>query len=372
LEFLNQKQEEIANSIGKKGTAEVATGVGKTFIAFKWIYKTVPKGSKITFYGETTVRERTLHEEMDKFFELFKKDIRKDYTFEFLCYQSVKKTDSVCHVYDEIHEMLTPSYQDNYFDNLPEYVIGLSATIPNDPVDKNDPFGTTKRELLLKIAPIKYTYTLKTAIEEGVLSPYLLEEVWFDLDTKVKSFAGGTKKTPQMMTEKQYHDFFESRRTAYWADFNYKKLCGKKVCDVLQKTESSIAVAKRLLETSGKTVVFGIDLSVLEQILPGKVVCSKRNKKDNEQIIENFNCGKSNVIGSYKMLKQGINLVGAESCIIVSFHSKEKDFIQQLGRVVRFVENKTAKVYVLRINNSPMQQRWYNLMLNDNGNSDDE
>ena len=360
--FLEQLQNDIVEKVGERGTAEVATGVGKTFIAFKWLYRFVPKGSKVSFFAETVVREATMKEEAFKFKRIFGKDVLIDYYVSFHCYQSVPDTDSIAHIYDEVHDMLTPVYCECFFKNQPKYCIGLSAYVPDTAFDRNDQFSESKRGVLYSFAPIKVTYTLEEGIADGVLSPFTTQIVEYELDNIKKTMVGGTKDKPNMMTERAFHDYFESRRTAHWAQPGYKMFCGKKVKEVLQGNKSVVPFVKELLKTSGRTIVFGIDLKVLEEIVPGAVVCSKRTKLENALIVEEFNKGNIDVVASYLMLKQGITLEGVESCIMVSYHSTKKDFIQRVGRVVRWHPDKKAKVFIYLVKNSPMHQKWLTSM----------
>jgi len=361
-EFLEQLQNNIVDKLGTSGTAEVATGVGKTFIAFKWLYKYVPKGSKVSFFAETIMREETMKDEAFKFKWIYKKDPLLDYYISFHCYQGVPETDSVAHIYDEVHDMLTPVFADCYFQNKPEYRIGLSAYVPDTFVDKTDPYSLTKRQLLAQIAPIKVIYSLEQGVRDGVLSPYEMKVIEYELDNTSKHMIGGTKNKPTAMTERQYHDYFENRRRADWAQTTYRMYCGRNIKTLLQSNRSVIPKVKELLPTTGRTIVFGVDLNVLEAIVPGAVVCSKRSKLDNARIVERFNKGEINVVGSYLMLKQGITLEGVETCIMVSYHSTKKDFIQRVGRVVRWAEDKKAKVFIYLVKDSPMHMKWLTSM----------
>ena len=192
--FLEQLQNDIVEKVGERGTAEVATGVGKTFIAFKWLYRFVPKGSKVSFFAETVVREATMKEEAFKFKRIFGKDVLIDYYVSFHCYQSVPDTDSIAHIYDEVHDMLTPVYCECFFKNQPKYCIGLSAYVPDTAFDRNDQFSESKRGVLHSFAPIKVTYTLEEGIADGVLSPFTTQIVEYELDNIKKTMVGGEQK----------------------------------------------------------------------------------------------------------------------------------------------------------------------------------
>jgi superfamily II DNA or RNA helicase len=74
----------------KVGTVEVATGHGKTFIAFRCIL-TMPKRSNVLFLAETQVREKTIKEDVTQYKKFYGKDPFKDYNVKFGLYQSAHK-----------------------------------------------------------------------------------------------------------------------------------------------------------------------------------------------------------------------------------------------------------------------------------------
>ncbi len=362
IQKLEKLQSDIVDSIGERGTAEIATGVGKTFIGFKWLLKYVPKYSKVHFFAETTVREKTLMDEARKFEEIYGIDIMSIYDIKFVCYQSIPVTDSIAHIYDEIHDMLTPVYQACWFNNQPKYCIGLSAFIPNIPLDKLDFDSPTKHDLLNCFAPIKYRYPISQAVEEGILSPFEISVKYYEFDNKLKNMLGGTKAKPVQMTEYEYFKFFDTRRKNFMMNHIYRGVCGKRVSDLLQSTKSPVPIAKQVLENPARTIIFGVDIDVLLEITPN-VISSRNSKVVNQKIIDDFNAGKINTIGSFKMLKQGITLEGVERVLLVSYYSTEVDFLQRLGRGVRWVEDKIAKVIILKHKTSEMQDKWFNTML---------
>ena len=74
-------------------TLEVATGVGKTFIAFKYLYhmsdtRGLTKHDEVWFLAETTTRQATLEEEAKKFKKIYGKNPLKDFNIVFHCYQA--------------------------------------------------------------------------------------------------------------------------------------------------------------------------------------------------------------------------------------------------------------------------------------------
>lgn len=95
--MIDQRKEKIQNEAvsswvknNKIGTVEVATGHGKTFIAFKCIL-TMPKKTNVLFLAETRVREKTIKEDVIQYKKFYGKDPLKDYNVKFGLYQSAHK-----------------------------------------------------------------------------------------------------------------------------------------------------------------------------------------------------------------------------------------------------------------------------------------
>jgi superfamily II DNA or RNA helicase len=366
-----------------KGTVEVATGVGKTFIAFKFLYllQEIHKFDrpKVWFLAETNTRLKTLNEEIKKFFDIYSKDVDEDFEMKFHCYQGMPIGNPDIIIADEIHESLTKEYSKIY-DNPHKFIIGLSATIPQSlKIDKTDPLSLNKGELINKIAPIVYTYTLEQGIDDGILSPYTTRVIEHTLDDENAYISTTQRGKRVLMTELQYYNVRENIRTSHFAYPSMKKKMGQQQVKLLWALRSKAEMIKSLLLTlEGKTIIFATEIDLLQQILSDDNIVAgtkgdwltkkKGNKieryratkseKENKLIIDKFNSGEITVIGSAKKLKQGITLEGVTNCIIVSYYSKSWHFIQQLGRIVRFVEGKLGILYIVKTKNT-LEEKWF-------------
>ena len=358
LEKVNQIQSDACKTVIEgtgSGSLSIATGVGKTFTAFKYISslmarRLIAKDSEIWFLAETTTRYATLIEEADKFEETYGTNPIKEWNINFHCYQGQPRGNPHVIIADEIHDSLTPKYKAVY-ENGHKYLLGLSATIPvhsqlyKDDEDDN----TTKGDILREIgAPIVFNYPLQSAIEDGILSPFNTRIVKHSLDQIAKVVPSGTKKKPFMGTESSAYGFLRGVVMSPWAQSGYKGLCAKRMCRMLWQLQSKAKVTKALVNSlEGKTIIFGVELALLELITDNVVKGGdKAQEVKNAKLIADFNSGKINVIASAKKLKQGITLKGVTNCIIVSYYKQSHSMLQQLGRIVRFVEDKLANLYI--------------------------
>jgi superfamily II DNA or RNA helicase len=127
----------------------------------------------------------------------------------------------------------------------------------------------------------------------------------------------------------------------------------------LYNLPSKVELVKAMLKMmeDKKVILFGVEKAILRQITDN--VCDNDNT---EELVAKFNAGEINVIASSKKLKQGITLDGVDTVILVSYYSKSHHLLQMLGRVVRFVEGKTGRLFILRTKDTFEENRWFDAM----------
>lgn len=361
------------NSLDEHGrlrvTIEAITGLGKTFISFHLIRLLKPKS--VLFLAETTMREQNIEEDMAKYRELFGYNIRSHHKVSFLCYQSAYKKVGLYHdmvVADEIHDALTPQYFKYYNNNRYTHLLGLSATIDKK-TSYTDEVGNeyTKLDMLNTIAPICATYSIKDGQVDNTARKLKIIIVDHELDNKTKNI------------EIKYKDkagkaqvFYQTEYEAYtYANARYKQALfsgsqftirywGNRRNNLLYGLRSKTQQIIKLLSMYNldRTIVFGNNIDELCNICP--TVSSKNTLAVNKHLIEEFNKGNINTIGSFKMLKQGVNLKGLNYVIFHSYYSKEKDFIQRVGRLRQ--SNQTGVVFLFVTKNT-QEETWLNKML---------
>jgi len=373
----NNKRNEIQNEAlqhwikaGKIGTVEIATGVGKTFV-FLHALHTMPKNKeKIHLYlAETNQRERDLEKTITLFDKIFKKQTKKDYIIQFNCYQSAYKWENkrfglVCG--DEIHDSLTPTYSLFYQNNEYEALIGLSAKI--DVKTRYDvtrgliTTTLTKGFYLNKYCPVIYKYSLDDARDDNLNRDLDIHVIFNKLDDKIKNVAAGSAKKRFYQTEQQAYDFW-SKRLAQALDEEsgksnklFARISALRRSVILYSLPSKIEATKKLVKHLKRTLIFGNHIDSLLKITPN--VISSKNKDDkNEKIRNDFESNKIDLIGSFKMLKQGANIKGLDNLVIMSYYSSEKDVIQRLGRA-RKDGNRKGKVFIFVTENT-QEEKWY-------------
>lgn len=355
---------------GKKGTCEIITGLGKTFIALHALY-TMPKNDDIhLFLAETTDRETDLKNDVEKYNKIFKRDVFKDYNLQFYCYQSAYKWEKKSFglvIADEIHDSLTPSYSKFYYNNSYKAIIGLSATVDRSTVyelPNGDMF--TKGHLLDYFAPVCFTYGLKKANKENTTRELDVYIILNSLDATDKYISAGSATKRFRQTEKAAYDYWdkEHKKSFFILDEETKKMkiriTSNKRSNILYNLKSKIPIVRKLIDhLDTKTIVFGNSLDSLLQITPN-VVSSRNSDIANKRIRDAFETNKIKTIGSFKKLKQGANLSNLDNCIMMSYYSTSKDLIQRIGRLRD--NGKKGNIFII-LTQGTQEEVWLNKML---------
>ena len=355
---------------GKKGTAELATGSGKTILALHALYTMDKSDLTHLFLAETTERKKDLLSDIKLYNKLFNVDVVNDYNLKFYCYQTVYKWKDRKFglvIADEIHNSLSPKYSEFFFNNKYQAIIGLSATI--DRKTKYDINGqiVTKGSLVDKIAPSIYKYSINQAKEDGVgrqLNVYIISQ---ELDSVNKTIKAGNSKVSFMQTEKAAYDYWDKEHKRSWfiEDQELKalkiRITSHKRSNLLFNLPSKVKAVIYILEsTSGKSILFGNSLDSLLKVTPN-VVSSRNSEDKNNYIRDQFDKGMIQLIGSFKKLRQGANLKELDNCIIMSYYSSEVHQIQQWGRL-RQNGDKVGSVFILLTKNT-QEEIWFSKMM---------
>lgn len=356
---------------GKKGTVEIVTGLGKTFIFLHALY-TMPKndGKINLFLAETTTREADLEADILKYNKLFNVNVRNDYILQFRCYQTVYKWEKKefglvgC---DEIHEMLSPEYSRFVYNNTFDGIIGMSATINRKITYEINGKLITKGMMIDDIAPVCYRYSINQGQKEGTSRKLNVYVIYQELDSVNKTVAAGNARTKFFQTEKASYDYWDKEHKRSWfiEDKEMKdmkiRITSTKRSNLLFNLPSKIDTVKQLLKSiEGKTILFGNSLDSLLKVTKN-VVSSRHSDDQNKLIRDNFDKGKIDLIGSFKKLRQGANLKELDNCILMSYYSSEVHAVQQFGRL-RKNGDKVGNVFIL-LTKETQEEIWFSKMI---------
>lgn len=308
------------------------------------------KKPKILFLAETVARKKTLEEEIQKFIDIFGFKVPH---IEFMCYQSAYKLSGEKYdliIADEIHCAISEKYRLFFYNNTWKYLIGLTAT-PR--VDKE-----LSIDFYEKI-PIVYEASIREAVDSGAILDYNLHIIDHKLDNKDAYIEAGRKGNRFFTTEAKHYKFLNKMLIKnYYSNKDLVKLFIAKRAKFLYNLKSKIPLTKKLIEKGNRVIVFANSLEFLESVCDNVVKGSDSSTLD---YIDKFNRGEINVIGSFKMLEQGVNLKGADTVVIASYFSIPGTFIQRIGRALR-KDSDIPNIYVIKTLETT-EERWVSKML---------
>jgi len=365
----------------KIGTVELATGMGKTFVAFRAILS-MPKGSNVLFLAETDVREKTVLDDTIEYKKFYGINPLEDYNFKFACYQGAYKysildyfpnttENNTIIIMDEIHDLLSTArykfVQNSLLDTplckIPR--LGLSATIDKKTIYEIQGIEITKFDLLRLFCPIVYIYSLQESIDNHTTRELKFFVLKHNLDFSIKRIKAGKKDAPFMTTELAQYAYLNKRfREAQFS----KSLTGKAKTDFvlaqasnrarfLYTLPSKVVVCKSLLnQIPGKTLVFGKGSDCLLSICPNAIVDKNTNKLRD---LSDFKKGITQQCASEIILKQGENIPLLDNIILLAYYSKVKDFVQFVGRCR---QDKQVGSIIIFVTSGTQEEVWFQSM----------
>lgn len=352
---------------GGKGTVVAATGFGKSFVAFKAVLALlkaglINEGDRVMLMAETDVREATFAEEAMKFRAIYGVDPMRLLSWDFACYQAKTSGEQFeVLIADEIHSALSPKYAYNFINNTFDHILGLTATTQSSlQVYRDDETNDLRKgEILKAVAPVVFEYNLARAVSEGILSPYRTIVINHSLDTQAPVITDMKKGT--VMTEHRAWGYAQWMRSNWNIPKFVRANTAKKASRMLWNLPSKQPVLRAIMAADpSKMIIFSNELKTLEDLdIP--TVSGKLSKTRTAELIGDFNNGKITRIGSARKLKQGITLNGVEACVLASYYSGSHHVLQQLGRVIRYTEDKVATLYIIRTRGT-FEERWFDEM----------
>ena len=269
-------------------------------------------------------------------------------------------------IIDEAHTCVAETFI-NVFNTVEyQYLLWLTATVERQ--DK-------RHELLIEKAPICDSITLEECLANQWISEYVIynlavpfneEELnaykkadnTFRYYASQLGFGGQSFKTAQ-----QYLKTGTSQQKAiaiiYYNCIRKRKLI---ITNNSNKVNYTLDVINKFPDEYGIVFSESIDFANrINQLIPDVSVSihSKMTKKQQKESFRVFKDGrtKKRVIASVKALTAGLDIPKLSYAVAASFNSSKLVGIQSIGRILRPLENKQAKMVNLYIPNS-QEERW--------------
>lgn len=281
----------------------------------------------------------------------FKRDIGKhgidilDKIEDIICYASLKNYErgEFNILLDEGHHSGSELRLDIIKSIKSDERIVLSATIKED----------IKQELNSICNWYVSEFSLKEAIDSGILPEPEIEVVYLDLDDKEIKYPYKIGKKILNLTAKGYYSKLTSNME-YWRNmweeksipYQYTKFLssasGRKRWISEYKTEK----AKEIINSIHKErfICFCGSVNQAKELGGKKSIHSKNSKKQNEDIINKFNSYETNSLFTCNMGREGMNLSEVEFAVLIQLDNESLYNIQRLGRLLR---GESPKIYLI-------------------------
>jgi superfamily II DNA or RNA helicase len=310
------------DSVNRRGVIKAVPGAGKTIAGIRLIQNVLQENPdyKILIVAPTKTIINQWKEELKKFNIT---NIPSTTYFSALKILSTTNIDVL--ILDECHSVLSEKRGKVLDYNIP-MILGLSATPENS---------------VKLIGPI----FLEIGWDEANLAPFSLEYITFDMDLaeqeKYQRFTDEVKDSIRKFNEG-------------YIDERQKMIVIMKRRSYVYQLNKRIDIAFNLIKLNygKKIMVFCERLEQLRTLssflkLNGYSHSIYTSETDT---IDSYRFGKTNILLSAKMIKEGFNDPDTEIGIIVSTPLSMRNQVQTIGRIIRFKEGKQAKIYWILAN----------------------
>jgi len=250
-------------------------------------------------------------------------------------------------VFDEVHHLASPSYMQIAEMYIAPYRMGLTATY-----ERSD-----QRHALLPALVGDLVYTAKVEELAGKhLSPYTHEKIYVELtpeeqrvyDEQMGVFNGYLRERRIVLkSAEDFHRFIMV--TGRDKRAREALLARNRAVKVALNSEAKLALLAKLLEAhrNKKTLIFTLHNDLVYTIsrrflIPA--ITYQTPKEERREILENFRAGDYRVVVTSQVLDEGVDVPDASVGFMLSGTGSTREYIQRLGRLLRKVEGKQARL----------------------------
>jgi superfamily II DNA or RNA helicase len=336
---------------GHRGIVEVVTGGGKTVFALAAIESLKPDTSLIVV--PTIALLDQWWEEVASYFGLALDEVNvvtgqraiRTGTINLAVLNTASKLQESgrarpCFlVVDECHKAASPQFRAVL--DIPKLAaLGLSAT-PERPYDEG-----LSEILIPSLGPLIYEYTYKDALRDGVVVPFRLQNIVFELEPeRQQDYDRLTKAIARAI-----------RKSGMEASETISLLLRR--ARVLNLSINRVKLALRIIAANRgrRILVFHEDIEACDLIhhvlvdnrISSGVYHSKLGLRQRAEILSAYRRGDIEVLVTCRALDEGFNVPEAQVGIVAASTATRRQRIQRLGRVLRPSNNKNeAVVYTL-------------------------
>jgi len=333
---------------GKKGAIDAATGVGKSYFAIKECIDLVskrPRAKILLVVPTEELRDNNWKDEFLKWgaIDIYNNNVRR------VCYVSLHKikNEQFDFIIEDEYHHITTANAIFFKHNIYEGIMCLSATKPK----------SEEKLRLLEAIGIKtiVSIPLATAVKLKLVSPYSILIVETRLDNFNRNIEAGGKEKKFMVTEKENYNYKDKKLQ--------KMLYAKKDKEGRVKYEYAVRermrliynmsskkeIAKYLLDNfipeNEKYLIFAGSIEHANELCKYKFHSS--NKRYNAKHLQLFNDDVTNRLACVEALNEGVNIKKVKGALALQVNSVDRDLVQRLGRLIRYIRGHTGKFIIL-------------------------
>jgi superfamily II DNA or RNA helicase len=250
-------------------------------------------------------------------------------------------------VFDEVHHLASPSYMQIAEMYIAPYRMGLTATYER--IDE-------RHELLPRlVGDVVYTVGVEELAGEH-LSPYTYEKMYIELtpdeqslyDREMAVFKGYLREKGIVL--RSVEDFQRFIMTT-GRDRRAREalLARNRALKVALNSDAKLALLAKQLEAYGseRILIFTLHNDLVYAVsrrflIPA--ITYQTPKDERREILDNFRKGEYKTIVTSQVLDEGVDVPEASVGFILSGTGSTREYIQRLGRLLRKVEGKKARL----------------------------
>jgi superfamily II DNA or RNA helicase len=342
-----------------QGIACYPTGFGKTYTAIRGIKGLIKRKNIQTV--EVIVPTIELKNQWEKELRIHKINIAK-VTVINTAIKYDRDVDFL--ILDEIHRYAAETFKEIFSSSRYEFILGLTATL-----EREDGL----HDIILKYMDVFDEISVVEALKNKWISEYKIYNIAVPLPTEeaiaykksdngFKYFAsklgyGGIGKAQEWMSSG------DSAKAGIAAAYYNSMRTRKKLClNNSAKLDAVVKIVELFPSTNG--LIFSATTEFADNLQKklGDIAMtfhSKLTKRDQDNVIKKFKDKRTKVriLSSVAALNEGFNVPDASIGIITGSNSTKRTFIQQLGRIVRYQEDKIA-IFINLYSPETQEENW--------------
>lgn len=341
---IQNKATSLWKAHGSNGILAMATGTGKSKIfvdEVKRLAKQYDEGVFVLSVPTRKLKDKNWKEEFEKWdaLEIWETRVVKT------CYASlhkIKNLDILLFGADECHRM-TPRNEPFFQSNKIDRKMLLTATMPDD-----SSYTTLVKNGLFRSHGLKtvFTYTLLEAFQDKVVADVDITILTLDLNNEYKYLTTATRPI-RRVTESEWYEsisrgiLFEALRSTSSNSF----LRNRRASGLRDFRSKNLVAHDLISQLKGRYIVFCGSKDQCNFVVGNKGYYSGSG----DDAFNNFVNLDSDILGAIKALNEGHSLPLVDGVFIVDMTTKLRDFIQRVGRAIRYRDNFKAKAYILTL-----------------------